>query len=301
MNGKKRKLLLRLFCFVFSIFIWLYVISSAEVEIEKNIPLNLEIPENYALVDKKFSTLNYKLKGPRVFVRNILEQKKEISINLKDYYKKGQKSYSVSLKKYQLSLPIGVKLLGFEPTKINFKLEKSLTKKIPVTLNYEQENLNEFDLKKVKISPEFIDVSGARSVIKKLKKITTTLVEMKSLAEKEKVELELNLPNPNIKTNVQKVTVNYTLDSKLAEFTFTKIPIIFHTRDMIQQALPNVANVALKGNKDLINNLDTAKIEVIAKVPAGNSKQKEVPLIVNLPQGIELLNLEPKSITVLVE
>lgn len=301
MNGKKRKLILRLFCLVFSVFIWLYVISSAEVEIEKNIPLKLELPENYAIVNKEFSTLNYRLKGPRVFVRNILEQKKEVVVNLKDYYKKGQKNYTINLEKYQIPLPIGVQLVNFEPKKVKFKLEKSLTKKVPVILNYEAETLAEYDLQKVKIEPKSIEVTGARSVVKKIKQVATSLVEMKTLSDNEFLELDLILPNKNVKLDQDKVRVNYQLNSKLTEFTFTKIPIIFHTSKLIKKALPNVVNVAVKGNKDLVEEIQNNQIEVIAKVPSQTSGKTDVPLKVKLPPGVELLKLEPESISVLME
>jgi len=300
-SSDKRKVFLRVFSVVFSLFIWLYVISSAQVEVEKLVPLSIELPEGAATATVLKKELAFMVKGPRVFVRTLLDQEKKIEIKLKDYYKSGQNSYSLSLSRYQLTLPLGVKLVGFEPKKLDFKLEKKITRTVPVTLNYDPEVTKMYEIQNTVLDPSSVTISGANSIVRKIKNINTSLVDSKLFSDGKAINVELVSPHENLILAQKNTTVHYTMASKLTEFTFTSIPIIFHSTKLIKSSLPKRVSITLKGEKDFIKKLDKDLIKVVAQIPSSASGKVSVTLETELPDELELMNLEPESVTVNLE
>ena len=72
-NTVKQRWVLRGFSLIASIFIWLYVVSSAEIELSKIVKIDLELPENYSIVNFPDKEVHFRFKGPGLFVRKFLE------------------------------------------------------------------------------------------------------------------------------------------------------------------------------------------------------------------------------------
>lgn len=300
-NPNKRKVYLRVFSVFFSLLIWLYVISSAQVEVEKIIPIELDLPEGYALAAPIKKEVSLFLKGPRVFVRTVLERPAQMKIKLEDYYKPGKKKFTLALNRYQYSLPISVEQTDMVPKKIELLIDKEITKTLPVIPTFDPETLRLYDVEKIKVTPDTVDVTGAKSLLKNITTISTNSIDNKVFDDTKGLTVRLKNPDENIILSEQEVMIDYTLNTKWTEFTFTSIPIIFHSTKLIRTALPKTVNVTLKGDKEIINQLNKQKIQVIAKVEASDQKQQKIDLQTQLPEEVELVRIEPEAVTVVLE
>ena len=123
---RSRKFYLRLFSLFFSVFIWLYVVSSAEIEVDKAINLIIETPKHLALKNEVPTEVIFRLKGPRVFVRKFTDSKQVIKIRSRDYYTKGRGNYKIKLSRYYPKAPLGVEVISKNVRSINLRLEKKI-------------------------------------------------------------------------------------------------------------------------------------------------------------------------------
>ncbi|MBD64300.1 MAG: hypothetical protein CME62_03785 [Halobacteriovoraceae bacterium] len=298
---KKRKYLLRLFSFVFSFFIWLYVISSAEVEVQKFLSVQIELPEGYSLGNQDQKELSLKIKGPRVFVRKYLDNQDALVIPLQDYYQEGRLSYKKNINQFEFSLPFGIKMQDFSPKSIYFTIGKTMTKTLPVVVKVDPKIKQKYELKNLSITPREVEVTGTRKIMRKLSFIETKFLTEKKIFSGETVEVELEKPQETLLLSQENAVVSYNVDSKVSEFTFTNIPIIFQSAKLLNAAAPKSVSVKVRALKTDLNLELKKKVKVMAKIPVTDQKEIEVPIQVELPEQIEFVSVEPNVVNVITE
>ncbi len=86
-----------------------------------------------------------------------------------------------------------------------------------------------------------------------------------------------------------------------------QIPIIFQSAQIIKNSSFREVSITLKGDRTLFDGLDQGTIKVFAEIAArdlneeANKKTKRVDLRVELPDGLELVELQPSEIEVELE
>ena len=298
---KRRKLYLKLFSFVFSIFIWLYVISSAQVEMDKIVPVHYKLPKGMALKEASSEAVVYRVKGPRLFVRKLIDKNDVITVDVKKLKSNRKKSYSVSTDKYKIKLPLSLELLNTAPRNLKFKLEKEKTKSVPIQLNLEDLQLTKDQLMHFEIKPNTVEVKGAKSLLRGLKKVSTSVLENFNASKSSTHKVQLVSPNPNVKISPSSVMVQYAKKSEQGEFTFIDIPIIFQSSRLIKTRSVKSVRVKLSGDKKIIEDLNRKSIQVFANVPDSKGKKKVIDLVSELPEGIKLLEIFPEKVRVELE
>jgi YbbR domain-containing protein len=297
-----RKFVLKIFSFFFSIFIWVYVISTAEVEMDKQVDIRLTYSDKYALVDEVTDTFQMTLKGPRVLVKKFVEEASNLNLEIKPKGNRARYTKIFKLNQYMRKLPLGIKLLSFSPKKLTIKLETKVEKALPINLNLgDIVSAPWFKKEKLEVTPKTILVSGAKSVMKGIKSLITKKVNRNDLISGKPIKVAFNLPQGALALKQDFAVVSYSSVGTLSEFTFSKIPIIFQSAKIIKSVYPRTVELKLKGDKTQLANFNTELIQVIAPIQKSTKGNAKVELFVELPEGIELIQIEPKFVDVIME
>lgn len=100
--------LLKIVSVLLAIILWMYVVNSAQVEIEKIVKINYKLPEGMAVSNQVAKTVKYSIKGPRVFIKNIGKREDQLLVNLEEGYEKNKLSYQFDVRNLGLEFPFGV-------------------------------------------------------------------------------------------------------------------------------------------------------------------------------------------------
>lgn len=298
----KKKNILRLFSLLFACLIWVYVVSSAEIEVTKNIPIVIDVPDKMAIKNIFEQEIQYRIKGPGLFVRKFMDREMLMKFNTSDYYRKGKKNYRLAFDQSKIKMPLGVELVDVQPRRLDIELERSASKIVPIKLNIPEKFLGDNNVDAFKLSPEAIKVSGPRSLMKNVSELETVVLDKSKLNEGRSFILPLKGLDPRLQVETNLINVTYTLRSKVKEFTFSKVPIIFQTVSLISQVEPKVVDVVVKGDSEIIEKLKVEDIKVIADVPPKSKGEAEVELTVVLPEGdLELVVINPSKVKMVLE
>ena len=248
----RKKNQLRFFSLLVAVLIWMYVVSSAEIEVTKNIPINIQVPDKLAISNRWDQEVQYRIKGPGLFVRKFLERKLVMEFKQEDYYQKGRLNYKLVFDRSKVKLPLGVELVDIQPRVLNLALEKSLTKSVQVKILEADGFREKFQIDKINVEPQKVSITGPRSVIQKLDYIESPIIDGKKLNEEKSFVVALKSQDPRVMLKNELVNVSYELKSKTKEFTFSDLPIIFQTVSLISQVDPKVVSVVLKGDSEVI-------------------------------------------------
>ena len=295
---QKKRFLLKVFSILTSILIWMYVVSSAELTTSKFIEVHVETPKGMSVKNILKTKVEYIVKGPGLFVRKFIDTEHKITIKSKKYYNKKRKTFKLNLEKFQTKLPLGVTLVAMEPRSMEVQLEKTLQKKLPISVDGE-ENLPVNG--KISFSPSSVMVSGPKSIVSNMKIFNLGALPTFDMTK----EFSGNIPVKNIDNRVSydQILINfqYRIETKVIEFEFAQLPIIFQSVKMINRTSPKTVSILVRGEENFIKSMDSSIVSVIATIPNKKGKKHEIQLTAELPDGVELLKIKPETVTVFME
>jgi hypothetical protein len=298
---KSRKFLLKVFSLFFSLFIWFYVVSTAEIEVTKEVPITVDLPKGLAVSNDIVRSLNYQLSGPGLFVRRFLNKKIEVKINKNDFYRKGKRKYQISLDKYKPKLPLGVELLSMEPRYLQINLEPIITKKVRIKAHFSANLQDEFQIDKIKLIPKTVSISGPKSIIRTVKFLETKVIDNIANIPSSGMRTKIVTDSDKIKISEDDVLVSFVIKSKLTTRKIIDIPIIFQSNGLIKNASHKKVELVIEAEEKMIQGVDAKTFQVLAIIDKKSQKAVDIELITELPEGIKLISIKPSIVRVQME
>lgn len=300
-NTKFRRPLLKLFSITFSFFLWLYVLSSAQVQVDKTIKLNYVLPQRYAITNIVPNEVTYTLKGPRAFVRSILDREEIITINVKQKFIPGQKDYNFSIKSLKTNFPFAVDVLKVTPDKVLIELEPKSTKIVPINLTTVGNIPDDHKMIESYIYPREVNISGPASLVKNISSFETFPVELNGLTGIGQKKLGIVQNDTRLYLPFTQVDYHYNLRPTRANLIIKDVPVRFFSTNIVVSANRREVNLMVladKGDEAIYNKNN---IKVIAEIPDDAKGNTEVELKAQLPKGVHLLEIQPSTVEVYVK
>ncbi|MBT7608879.1 MAG: YbbR-like domain-containing protein [Bacteriovoracaceae bacterium] len=294
---------LKLISLFFAITLWFYVLNSAPIIIEKKIPLNLKLPKGMAISNIVDQEITVKLKGSRVFMRNIFNQNTFIFINLKKYIiSKSKKEIDLKLGPADIPVPFGVEVLDISPKNLNLKLEKLVKKTVKIVPTLVGEVGQEFKMIKESLVPSKLEIEGPKSIVKAIKSISTTAIDISALQKSG----ELKVAAIDIDSRLSIVTkepiyFQYEIRARKANITLKNVKIRFLSSAKKISSKTRVVSMDVLIPEGEDQSIRPSQVKVIADVPDGSKGKIEVALRAKLPEGVFLLKINPKKINLFVK
>jgi YbbR domain-containing protein len=190
---------LKLFSFLLAVVIWFILIPEEKMSADKivTVPLELHnIPQNMEVVEKPDSPVNIRIRAPRRLINDITPANVHAVLDLQDV---SVEETLFLLNINMTSIPPGAEVIDISPGQVNLKLEMIRE----VVLDVEPSligNLQEgFILEKTEVIPPKVRVKGPESKISDEYKVKTSPVDISSFTETTDVQVDLILPNPDLK------------------------------------------------------------------------------------------------------
>lgn len=294
-----KKHFLKIFSVLLSLFLWVYVLNSERTSFEKNYGLKFILPEGLVFTQKPIQDISVQLNGPRAFIRNFLLQDDHLVIDLRKFnYSKP--SFSVDLATIHQDLPFGMIIEKIVPRKLNIKLDKKITKSVPIRIS----NLNDESLlSNIKFNPEEVLISGPKFLMNDLKSINIRPFDSSQLKQQKIMPIEVNLPDERLVLETSnKLTALIISDEKLLKVVLKNHPIKFlASSKKFKTSIKEVtAKVILRDTTKSRSNISSS-LQVWADLPENVKGRVEVPLRVIKEANIENVEIYPKSIIVNIE
>lgn len=297
----KRKILLKFISLVGGFFIWIYVVSAAQIELSKTLPLKVDIPKEFAIKNDLPNEVMYRVKGPGIFTRKYVDDKAELLIKKEFYYKKGKKKFNINFDKVGIKLPLGVELLEVRPRSFSLELEKSSSQRVKIKSKISPVILEKYKIGKIKIRPQKIMITGPRSVVRGIKFVETEEIDSLTAGINKDLKILLTKPDKRVDLSQSNISANIELLSKLKVETLKKVPIVFQSSKLIKNASHKYVDLKVEADENLLKDIDLSEFKVFAIVRQNSSGTTKVKLITKLPQGIKELEVVPREIKVVVE
>src|SRR4051794_35816950 len=181
---------------VIAFVLWAIVLGSRNVEVTKEIPVEVITPADIVPANEIPDRIAFRLSGPKAFLRGILDRREDpIRVNLS-----GAKPALVTYRFFSdnIRVPIGVKVLSINPTAILLKLEYLKRKDVPVRVELRGSPPEGYRISKAEIKPEVVRIKGAESRVDAITEISTTPIDISNLKKTLDREVPLDLARFNV-------------------------------------------------------------------------------------------------------
>lgn len=298
---RSKKSFLKFFAIIFAFLSWIYVLSSAEIQVEKSVRLQYILPSGMAISSSPINEVHYTLSGPRAFIRNLLSREDIIKIDLRSKYRRKQKVYEINMQSFNLELPFGVNSVGVEPRKIRLELSPLLVKEVKVAAQFVGDIAADHKIIEKNIEPSKITLKGPQELLAYVKEVETSPIDLHAITGKGTKSIPLAPIDPRIQMSHSQISFNYDIKPTRANMILRKIPVRFLSSKMIKNVNRRFVTLMVLADKGSEAKLSAKDVKVIAEVPEKSTGVVQVPLRAELPEGVHLLEISPDIVKIVIE
>lgn len=284
---------------IVAIVLWVVVLGSRNVEVTKEIPLEIITPADVVPANEIPEKIAFRLAGPKAFLRAILDRRDEpIRVNLS-----GAKPGLVTYRFFSdnIRVPIGVKVLSINPTAILIKLEYVKRRDVPVHLDLRGTLPDGLRLSGSEVRPTTVRIKGAESRVEGVTEVSTMPVDLATVHEHVDREVSLDIARLAVQLDgaLPRMILNVQGEAGAGaeNFRIRNVDIRVMTSykfNVDEQTATVMVRAAPEDLKALNRNQVYAWVDLRGR-PKGNYQEA---VHVTLPDSVELVKVIPAKVGV---
>ncbi|MCX6156386.1 MAG: CdaR family protein [Ignavibacteriae bacterium] len=301
----KRNIFILINTFIFSVLIWAYVNLNLTYTIESSIPLQIKSGKSQGVSNEIPNNLDVVLKGKGWGLMKVLISKNLIYYLDLTAFKKDTKIDLMQGVGDIINLPSDVYVQSINPNFIDVSFDNTISRMIKVKNNTSVQTRERYTvIGGVKISPDSVRVSGASSIVMKIKYVQTESIVFKDVNTNISRDVKLidSLGN-QVKIDPLVVNVSYRLELS-AEKTFEDIDVNVYGVPIDKDVLivPPKISISLRGGVEELSKLTSKDIKIgINFKQIESDEQGEVEPTIELSDVFTLIKVEPQRFQYIIK
>ena len=280
------------------------LVHGAE-DMERNVYVDVVVrppadAKDMILVTETPDRVRVRLKGSRARL-NAIRQENLPPVDVKLKTREDPRYY---FEKEMFDLPTGVEVVQVVPPSLTFKWVPRAVRDLPVEVLLDGKLPDDLEWGgEPEVFPENVEVDGPRDVVNSMRTVRSMEVDVSEI-EEGVVQREVPLMGPPSNTSFEPQTVLVTLrvQPKMSERVLS--PLRVDAEGIVPRAIrPRAVAVRIRGPASIVDPLNPASVLAIVNLTGMLATKGSAPARVELrglPDGIEVLEVEPASVTVLL-
>ncbi len=280
------------------------LVHGAE-DMERNIYVDVAVrpppdAKDMILVTETPDRVRVRLKGSRARLNSLRQE----ALPAVDVELKSREDSRYYFEKEMFDLPTGVSVMQVVPPSLVFKWVPRAVRDIPVEVFVDGNLAPGLEWAgEAEVFPEAVEVDGPRDVVNSIRTVRSMQVDVSDFEEGVvQREIELVAAPANTSFDTQTVLVTLRVQAKLKVRVLS--PLRVDAEGVVPRALrPRAVSARIRGPETLVDALNPASVLAIVSLGETSTKRGAVVVPVELrglPDGIEVLGVEPSAITVLL-
>ena len=267
-----------------------------------DIPVIIQVPDEWAVLEKSVDTVDIDLQGAREDVRNISHEPLRVEVPVKNP-KPGEMIRLELHPRHLKNNPTDAKAIHFSPSVIEIMLDRRDSKRLPAKAAYEGELPENIEIEKVVCTPAFVTVNGAVQQLNSMENIYTEPIQLKNHTSTFKENVRIALPQDGrLQVEPKRVSVEFILAERSSTKTFENVPVrVLCNPDEKRRVnlQPLTVNITVHGGQQKIEALNPDELfAYISCTELTESTGYEMPVRINLPEGVRMIKSEPAAVHV---
>ena len=291
---------LKLFSVLVAGLLWLTIASETNSVINRTIALEFQgIPLNMEITGETATQVDLQLRGSSSLLNGISPADVAAVISLIGETP-GPKT--VNLSSADIQTPFGVEVLRIDPIRIQFALERTLTRTLPVRVVVEGEPAEDHEVITYFVTPSTVNVIGPESNIRPLESLPTTSVRIDGSRLTVRTFADLNIVDPLVRLEslspheVQVEIREVRVDSP---YSAAMDPSLDDPSLWLVE--PTSITVTVQGPKSLMTDFDPSNLYfTIDRSLLSPGSHQLTPEILGIRDPFSIALVEPETIEIMV-
>lgn len=204
--------------------LYFYARINAADEMFITIDLNVILNGNYVPVETYEQSIDVKLTG--IDLTGVNENAINAVCDFSSYESEGVYEEPVAIEIDNHLKNKGISVSYFEPKLIQIKLEKKLTKSVPVVMRRGPAPPPGYNLVDYFITPTTVEIEGPRSIVESIDSVETEEIDMSNKTENFTIKVRVIMNNPLVKFRTSDIVeFTGTIEEVIEIKTFSDVPI----------------------------------------------------------------------------
>jgi YbbR domain-containing protein len=281
---------------IIAIVLWIIVLGSRNVEVTKEIPVEVITPADVVAGNDIPEKIAFRLSGPKAFLRAVLDRREDpIRVNLS-----GAKPGLVTYRFFSdnIRLPIGVKVMSINPSAILVKLEPLKRRDVPVRVELRGFPPDGYRIAKTEVHPKVVRIKGPESKVDSTTEILTLPIDISGARQAIEREAPLDLTRTSVQLEGALPRVKIDVEPASANFRIKNIDIQVRSNHRVKLDQKTVSIMVRVDPKDLASlerNQVTATVDLTGQ-PKGRYVDQLIKI--ELPENVGLVKSVPDHVNV---
>jgi YbbR domain-containing protein len=283
--------------FACAVGLWLLV-NIGERTSERTLRVHIEpenVPAGLVITNPIPEYAEVRVSGSGLILSSIDEKDLRSTLDLSGA-RPGVLTYTLDPKRFEL--PRKVEVSRVTPSQITFNLDRMAKRSIPVRLERTGEVKPGLRLKELALIPEKVDVSGPQARLDALPTILTAPLDLGSLRPgTRQLELDLMQPGGLVELKTPSIRVRSVVEPIVIERELRRVKLQVRDADNAWRVSPDSVTVVVRGPEVQVRalELEPGAAYVATDDLAGDVLHRVKPQV-TLPEGIELVRVEPAEV-----
>jgi YbbR domain-containing protein len=283
--------------------LWFTVAGERTVERTLQVPLLMsDPPEQIELVESPPGTVEVRVRGASGLLSQLSPGAVVATIDLSQAREGRRGAY---LTPSQVRAPVGVEVVRVNPPMVPLRFEKLVTKTVQVVPAVEGEPAPGFVAGEATVEPASVEVSGAESAMKDLKKVTTEPVSVSGQRSQVRAtDVSIDVRESSLRlTKAVTATVTVPILPTVGDRLFTAVPVGVRNagRGGSVQVVPTVVAVVVRGPKDVVEALRPDQVAAFVDLAGLGSGRYNRPVQIDPPKDLVVVRTEPATVQVRIK
>lgn len=284
-----------------SIILWTVVSGERHEEWSYLVPLEIvNQPGELTITNDVPGFLDLRLQGSHSFIKGLNPKDLAVQIDISNVTS-GRNIYPITAA--LVNTPRGATVTRINPSYISLDIEKVARKKISLKADLTGRPATDFFLESTEVTPSSIEISGAESVVKAIRRLKTATIDISGATKNISKTVPIDISGKKIKlAKNEPVEVKVMIKEVLEKLEIKKIvpkAINLDTRYKVTLS-PKLMHILVEGPKSIVSTLKERGVDITVNAIDLRTGRHKRPAQVNLPGNVKLLYVYPKEINLKV-
>ena len=289
-----KNLPLRLLSLAIATGLWIFVNTGQRNAFDElNVPVTYRrLPAGLVLVNHPADFVKIQVNGPRTLLSLLDPERLSVRLDLSGLGP-GQASYKINPSMF--NVPRQTTVTNVSPSEVILDVDRVVQRDIPIHVDVDGKPAAGYDVTSSEAHPTSVMAIGPSRFVNTMGQVPTEPFDVTGANADVERRVDLENPNPAVALAANRVDARVHIGEKVSDREFRAVSVEVRDSDYKFNVAPNRATVVVRGPMLKLQELDPNGIAYVdAKELAPGSH--EVPLQLDLPDGIQVVRSTPEKI-----
>lgn len=278
--------------------IWGIIQGEQILELNREIIVNIEAPEGYAIRGESKRALAATVRGPRVLMTeapNVLEATVRVPPL------KGRK-YRVRIDKDEIKNWDSRLSITIHDPYLTLFVDEKVERTVPIKYVPHGTPAEGYFVKKSALNPNWVKISGLKSDLMKVREVATEPIDISGLQQNQTIDAAL-VPPPGMQLadlSVEFTTVSLQVGDSFVNSRYGSIPIEIVGAEGAASVRPRYASIVLQGTSGVLRFVKREELKAFVEARGLANGQYEQELKFKIPPDTVMIESFPEKVTVTI-